>query len=90
MPATREAGPQLLEAEIDYLVFTGSANVGRQIAKRLGERLIPSTLELSGCDAMFVLADANAEFAAKKLLLPYDQFSFAPTARSGRQGSAHV
>ena len=27
--------------------------------RRLGERLVPSTLELSGCDAMFVLADAE-------------------------------
>ena len=36
-----------------------------QLAARLGERLIPSTLELSGCDAMFVLADANIEMAAR-------------------------
>ncbi|MFL5327527.1 MAG: aldehyde dehydrogenase family protein [Gemmataceae bacterium] len=65
LPSTREAGPQLLEADIDHLIFTGSAAVGRQIAKRLGERLIPSTLELSGCDAMFVVQDADVEFAAK-------------------------
>ncbi len=65
LPATREAGPQLVEADIDYVVFTGSDGVGRKLASRLGERLIPSTLELSGCDAMFVLADANIEMAAK-------------------------
>ena len=55
----------MIEAEIDHLVFTGSAAVGRKIAARLGERLISSTLELSGCDAMFVLADADVEMAAK-------------------------
>jgi acyl-CoA reductase-like NAD-dependent aldehyde dehydrogenase len=35
------------------------------IARRLGERLISSTLELSGCDAQFVLADADVSLAAR-------------------------
>ncbi|MBY0396365.1 MAG: aldehyde dehydrogenase family protein, partial [Thermoleophilia bacterium] len=65
LPATREAGPQVAEAAVDHVVFTGSDVVGRRLAARLGERLIPSTLELSGCDAMFVFADANLEMAAK-------------------------
>ena len=65
LPATREGGPQLAEADVDYIVFTGSDVVGRKLAARLGERLIPSTLELSGCDVMFVFADANIEMAAK-------------------------
>jgi acyl-CoA reductase-like NAD-dependent aldehyde dehydrogenase len=65
LPATREAGPMLAEAEIDRMVFTGSDGVGRKLAAKLGERLIPSTLELSGCDAMFVMADANLEMAVK-------------------------
>jgi len=65
LPATRVSGPQLAETDVDYIVFTGSDGVGRKLAARLGERLIPSTLELSGCDAMFVLADANLEMAAR-------------------------
>ena len=65
LPATREAGPQLAEADVDHVVFTGSDAVGRKLAARLGERLVPSTLELSGCDAMFVLADADVEMAAQ-------------------------
>lgn len=65
LPATRAAGPALLEAPIDHVVFTGSAAVGRKIAARLGERLISSTLELSGCDPMFVLADADVPLAAR-------------------------
>jgi acyl-CoA reductase-like NAD-dependent aldehyde dehydrogenase len=65
LPASREAGPLLVESEIDFLHFTGSEAVGRKLAARLGERLIPSTLELSGCDAMFVLKDANVAMAAK-------------------------
>ena len=65
LPATREAGPQLADAAVNHVIFTGSANVGRKLAARLGERLVSSTLELSGVDAMFVLADANVELAAR-------------------------
>ena len=65
LPATREAGPQLAEAAINHLVFTGSADVGRKLARRLGERLVSSTLELSGCDALIVAADADVPMAAK-------------------------
>jgi acyl-CoA reductase-like NAD-dependent aldehyde dehydrogenase len=65
LPATREAGPQLLEADIDHVLFTGSADVGRRIATKCAERLIPTTLELSGCDALFVLDDADAVLAAR-------------------------
>jgi acyl-CoA reductase-like NAD-dependent aldehyde dehydrogenase len=65
LSATREAGPLVAEANVDHVVFTGSANVGRKLAARLGERLISSTMELSGCDAFFVLADADLALAAK-------------------------
>jgi acyl-CoA reductase-like NAD-dependent aldehyde dehydrogenase len=65
LPATREAGPQLLDADLDHVLFTGSADVGRKIAVRCAERLIPTTLELSGCDALFVLADADPALAAR-------------------------
>ena len=58
-------GPQLVETDVDHVVFTGSDTTGRKLAARLGERLIPSTLELSGCDAMFVLDDANLDMAAR-------------------------
>ena len=65
LPATREAGPQLAEASIDFLHFTGSEAVGRKLAARLGERLIPSVLELSGCDALVVTPDADVKLAAR-------------------------
>ena len=65
LPATRDAGPALVEADIDFLQFTGSDAVGRKLAARLGERLIPSVLELSGVDAALVLADADVGLAAR-------------------------
>lgn len=65
MEATREGGPALAESAVDHIVFTGSADTGRRLARRLGERLISSTMELSGCDAQFVLDDADIAFAAR-------------------------
>jgi acyl-CoA reductase-like NAD-dependent aldehyde dehydrogenase len=65
MEASREGGPALAEADVDHVVFTGHADTGRRLAKRLGERLVSSTLELSGCDAEFVLEDADVELAAR-------------------------
>jgi acyl-CoA reductase-like NAD-dependent aldehyde dehydrogenase len=62
---TREAGAALVEANIDHVVFTGSSTTGRRIAARLGERLISSTMELSGCDAQFVFDDADVSLAAQ-------------------------
>jgi acyl-CoA reductase-like NAD-dependent aldehyde dehydrogenase len=65
LPASRDAGPELAQAEVDHIVFTGHSNTGRAVAAALGRRLISSTLELSGCDAMVVLDDADAALAAR-------------------------
>ncbi len=65
LPAERDWGAKLAEADIDYVVFTGHDATGRKLAARLGERLIPSTMELSGHDAMLILNDANLDLASK-------------------------
>jgi acyl-CoA reductase-like NAD-dependent aldehyde dehydrogenase len=65
LPATREAGQQLADADVDHIVFTGSSTTGRRLAEHLGRRLVTSTLELSGCDALFVLEDADVDLAAR-------------------------
>lgn len=65
LPPERAYGAALLEADIDHLVFTGHVETGRKIAQRLGERLISSTLELSGHDAMFVLEDAQLDLVVR-------------------------
>jgi acyl-CoA reductase-like NAD-dependent aldehyde dehydrogenase len=61
----RELGAVLVEADVDHIVFTGSSGTGRVIARRLGERLISSTLELSGCDPQLVFNDADVDLAAR-------------------------
>lgn len=49
---------------VDKLAFTGSVPVGRWLAARAAERLVPVSLELGGNDAMIVCDDANLERAA--------------------------
>src|SRR5207302_847882 len=65
LPATREAGQTVPDANIDHVVFTGSSATGRRLAEHLGRRLVTSTLELSGCDALFVLEDADVGLTAR-------------------------
>lgn len=54
--------------EVDYISFTGSTAVGRKVAVRAAERLIPYSLELGGKDPAIVLADANLDQAAAGVL----------------------
>ena len=56
-------GGQLVEGEIDKLIFTGSVSTGRRVAMAAAERLLPVTLELGGKDAMIVLDDADLDVA---------------------------
>ncbi len=50
-------------AGVDKLVFTGSAEIGREVAAASGERLRPVTLELGGKDPMVVFGDCDLERA---------------------------
>jgi succinate-semialdehyde dehydrogenase/glutarate-semialdehyde dehydrogenase len=59
-----ELGPELID-RVDYVMFTGSTATGRQVAARAAERLIPSSMELGGKNAMLVLEDANLTRAAE-------------------------
>src|SRR3954447_5819038 len=58
--AGSELGPELID-NVDYIMFTGSTSVGRGVAEHAGKRLIPSSMELGGKNAMIVLEDANVE-----------------------------
>jgi acyl-CoA reductase-like NAD-dependent aldehyde dehydrogenase len=59
-----QVGARLLES-IDGVLFTGSAAVGRQVARSCAERLIPCVLELGGHGVMIVRADADLAGAAR-------------------------
>ncbi len=56
-------GNALIDA-VDFIMFTGSTEVGRKVMTRAGETLTPVAMELGGKDPMIVLRDANLERAA--------------------------
>ena len=55
-------GPPLIES-VDYVSFTGSTEVGREVGAQAGENLVPVSLELGGKGPMIVRADANIDRA---------------------------
>lgn len=63
LSSARESGPVLIDSNIDFVVMTGSVETGKAIAKKCAERLIPSTLELSGIDSLLLLEDGNVDLA---------------------------
>jgi succinate-semialdehyde dehydrogenase / glutarate-semialdehyde dehydrogenase len=52
-----ELGPTMIE-NANYMMFTGSTKTGRSIARDSAERLIGSSMELGGKNAMIVFEDA--------------------------------
>jgi len=54
-----ETGMDAIAAGVDYAVLTGSAETGRAVLHQLAETLTPAAMELSGCDAVFVLPGAD-------------------------------
>lgn len=57
-------GGELLEADIDKVIFTGSVATGKRIAEAAAKRLLPVVLELGSKDPMIVLEDADLEVAS--------------------------
>jgi acyl-CoA reductase-like NAD-dependent aldehyde dehydrogenase len=62
IPGAGATGRALAD-EADFVMFTGSTATGRKVAARAAERLVPSSLELGGKDALLVLADAPLDRA---------------------------
>ncbi len=52
---------------VDYVMFTGSTEVGRLIAEMAGRRLIGCSMELGGKNAAIVLADADIDRTVREL-----------------------
>lgn len=56
------------DPRVAKVLFTGSVEVGRQVARQAGSRLCPVQLELGGKDAAVVAADADLEHTAQGLV----------------------
>jgi acyl-CoA reductase-like NAD-dependent aldehyde dehydrogenase len=67
LPDTVKAGQAALAAGPDKVVLTGSAHTGRAVLSALADQVIPATVELSGCDAVFVREDADIEAVTQAL-----------------------
>ncbi|MDQ3622896.1 MAG: aldehyde dehydrogenase family protein [Verrucomicrobiota bacterium] len=52
---------------VDKVIFTGSSGNGRSVLARLAETNTPSVMELSGEDAVLVLADADLDLVVRAL-----------------------
>ncbi|KAK5164890.1 Hexadecenal dehydrogenase [Saxophila tyrrhenica] len=58
----------LLDCKWDKIFYTGSANVGRIIAKKAAETLTPVALELGGRNPAIITKNADPRLAARRLL----------------------
>ena len=58
----------MIRQGIDKVFLTGSATTGQAVSRELAESATPSVLELSGCDAVFVLDDADPNLVSDCLL----------------------
>jgi acyl-CoA reductase-like NAD-dependent aldehyde dehydrogenase len=52
---------------VDKVFLTGSAATGREVLSQLAPQLTPAVMELSGCDAVFLLAGAKIDHAIAAL-----------------------
>lgn len=67
LPEAAEAARMAIAARPDKVLFTGSAAVGEKVLFQLAPQLTPATMELSGCDAAIVRADADLDLVVKAL-----------------------
>lgn len=68
LPTPGRVASEIIEMGVDYVNFTGSTAVGRRVAAKCGELLIPCSMELGGKDPAIVLPDADPEQVAGSLV----------------------
>ena len=64
----REENTALLEQKFDFIFFTGSQRVGREVLRRAAEHLTPVVLELGGKSPCIVDETADIPLAAKRIV----------------------
>ncbi len=58
------AAERAIEAGVDLIAVTASSQTGRKVATKAAEHLVPVIAELSGCDSLIVLDDADLDRVA--------------------------
>lgn len=64
----REENQCLLQEQFDYIFFTGSPAVGREVMRHASDTLTPVTLELGGKSPCIVEKTANLPLAARRIV----------------------
>lgn len=64
----RAENTALLEQKFDFIFFTGSQAVGKEVLRHAAEYLTPAVLELGGKSPCIVDASANIKLAAKRIV----------------------
>jgi aldehyde dehydrogenase (NAD+) len=64
LPESPAAAQQAIQAGVDKVFLTGSAETGKAVLGQLAQTITPSVMELSGCDAVFILPGADLNRAA--------------------------
>lgn len=67
IPSAAQSAIDLIDRGVDLVVLTGSSVTGRAVLRQCSETLTPTILELSGCDAVIIGADADLQLAAKAI-----------------------
>ncbi len=64
----RKENARLLEMKFDFVFFTGSQNVGKEVLRHTAETLTPAVLELGGKSPCIVDSTAKIKLAAKRIV----------------------
>lgn len=64
----RAENSALLEQKFDFVFFTGSRSVGKEVLRHTAEYLTPAVLELGGKSPCIVDSSANIPLAAKRIV----------------------
>lgn len=64
----RKENAELLDKKFDFIFFTGSQSVGKEVLRRAAEHLTPVVLELGGKSPCIVDSSAKIKLAAKRIV----------------------
>lgn len=63
-----EVSQALLKERFDYILYTGSTQVGKIVMESAAKNLTPVTLELGGKSPVIIADDADIDIAAKRIM----------------------
>jgi len=84
-----ESAKEAIANGVDKIVLTGSESSGMAILGEAARTITPAVVELSGCDAMFVLRDADVQRAVDALVFGL-QFNGSATCIAPRRVFVHA